>query len=324
MRNHNYSSGRSYAGGGEVTEIWFGKSVGGAFTSDPVLITSALTIPKDGSDSVTPWITIPLAPSSEYLLSIAWTAPPGVKVQTAGGGWISDSAEAAPGRSGDGFTATHYVPFDWWIEAETAATTPTVAGFGDSITAGTGTDQIILTSWLSQFARAAAALPIHWCYPGSGMSLWSKADDRKWLRWQDFPQADTAIHAMGQNDLFWAESEHVMREKFEATLNLVRRHLSANVYVSTITPHAGKTERQNEIRRAYADYLGTLPLGVRGIFDFASAVSSDDTALEPRYRGGPAQTDELHPNTSGAEAMAKTVSRVLLGEAKADTAQGSC
>ncbi|MFC0673559.1 GDSL-type esterase/lipase family protein [Brachybacterium hainanense] len=319
IRNHNYASNTSYQSGGQVTGVWIGPGWGGAFTTAPSQVSGALTIPTDGSEVVTPWINAPFGDGVQQMLSVGWSAPTDTPhVLVPGGGWRSTSAASASAASGAGFSATAWIPFDWWIEAEAAPDVPTKAGWGNSITAGTGTTLIVNDSWLSQHCRATGALPIHWAYPGSGMSLWMNPQDPKWSRWADFPKADVVIHAMGQNDLGTAASAQVMRDRFETTLPMVREHISPTVVVSTITPHAGKTEAQNAIRRQHATYLKSLPLGVRDCFDFAAAVSNDDVALRPEFRGGPAGTDELHPNTAGAAAMAAAITRPIVASPAAD------
>lgn len=313
VRNYNYASGKTFTSGGRTSAVWFGRGKGPAYTDNPALVAAPLDIPTDGSDAVTEWISTPIEPNTDYLISIGWlTADATPKVQTAGGGWVAPRSADVNSKSGTEFTSTFWMPFDWWIEAETAATTPTIAAYGDSITTGTGTDQIVNTSWLSQLARKFGALPIHYSYPGSGMSVWLSADDQKWHRWEDLPPADSVIHFMGQNDLGSASSAAVMKQRFETTLPLIRQHISPNVYVATITPHAAKTDAQDAIRREHATYLRSLPLGVRDVFDFAAAVSSDDIALKPEYRGGPAGTDELHPNAAGGLAMANAVIRPII------------
>lgn len=102
-----------------------------------------------------------------------------------------------------------------------------------------------------------------------------------------------------------------MQARFETTMPMVKANISPNVYVATITPSAGKTSAQNTVRRAHATYLRSLPLGVRDLFDFAAAVSSDDTTLRPEFKGA-GGTDDLHPNTAGAAAMAAAVARQIV------------
>lgn len=313
IRNHNYASGISFGSGGTVSGLWFGRGWDGAFTGAPTQVSGPLTIPTDGSEVVTPWISTPIEADVRQMVSVGWTSPTSSpKVLTPGGAWRSSSSGSAPGQSGSGYAVAWWIPFDWWIEAETSPTTPTVAGYGDSITAGTGTTLPVNDSWLSQYARSIGALPVHYAYPGSGMSLWMSPADAKWTRWADFPLADAVIHFMGQNDLGTAASAAVMRDRFETTMPMIKAHISPNVSVATITPHAGKTSAQNAIRRQHATYLRTLPLGVRDLFDFAAAVSSDDTSLRPEFKGGTGGTDELHPNTAGAAAMAAAVTRPIV------------
>lgn len=313
IRNYNYASGRSFASGGLITGIWFGDGANGEFSAPPQQVSTQLTIAQNGADRVSPWINVPIAPCVDYLLSVGWTSDPGAKVETAGGAWVSTSADVAGAIRHSSYRPEVFVPFDWWIEAETPSTTQTVAGYGDSITVGTGTESIVHTSWLSQYARLVGALPIHRAFPGSGMILWTDPRNHKWDRWRRFQAADYVIHAMGQNDLGSAETDTVMRARFETTLPMLRSLISPNVIVSTITPHANKSSHQNSVRRSHAEYLRSLPLGVLGLIDFASAVSDDDTGLRPEYRGGSNGVDELHPGTEGAARMASIAAQAIKG-----------
>lgn len=312
FRNHNYASGVTLSSVGSITGVWFGQGESGAFYGPPTQIASRLTV--RGADTATQWIDIPLNADTEYVLSIGWKSSAAPKVQTAGGGWIAASSSRAAAQSANGFKAAHFIPYDWWIEAETASTTPTIAGYGDSITVGTGTDQIISTSWLSQYARQVRALPIHWAFPGSGMSLWLKSTSgRMWTRWNEFDRADAVIHFMGQNDLASATEAAVMKQRFDSVIPLISEHISPYIFAATITPHVGKTEAQNSVRRQHANYLRSLPRGIHDVFEFGAAVSFDDVALKPEFRGGPLGTDELHPSTAGGATMAATISRQVLG-----------
>lgn len=315
VRNHNYASGRSFTSGGLITGVWFGEGANGEFSSQPRHVSSELAIPHNGADRATPWIEVSIEPGINYLVSVGWTAGPGAKVETAGGAWVSTSADVAAAMRDSSYRPDVFVPFDWWIEAETPSTTTIVAGYGDSITVGTGTESVIHTSWLSQYARLVGALPIHRAFPGSGMTLWMDPDNHKWERWSNFQAADYVIHAMGQNDLGSAESELVMRERFETTLPMIRSLISPNIYVATITPHAIKSNHQDAVRRAHAEYLRSLPLGAIDLIDFASAVSDDDTGLRPELRGGARGADELHPGTDGAARMAAVAAQVIDGAA---------
>ena len=321
VRNHNYASGATFSSVGNITGVWFGQGESGAFSSPPDQIVSTMTV--RGADTATQWIDAPIDADEEYVLSIGWKSSAAPKVQTAGGGWAAASSSSAAAQSAAAFKVAYFMPYDWWIEAETASATPTIAGYGDSITVGTGTDQIISTSWLSQFARQNGALPIHWAFPGSGMSLWLKpTSDRMWGRWKEFVRADAVVHFMGQNDLASAPEAAVMKQRFDSVIPLIREYISPNIFAATITPHAGKTEAQNSVRRQHANYLRSLLRGINGLFDFGAAVSADDVALRPEFRGGPLGTDELHPSTAGAAAMAATFNWPILGTGLADAKTG--
>ena len=311
VRNHNYASGATLSSVGNLTGIWFGQGENGSFSGPPTQIVSRMTV--RGADTATQWVDIPINADEEYLLSIGWKSSAAPKVQTAGGGWTAASSSSAAAESAAAFKVAYFVPYDWWIEAETASATPTIAGYGDSITVGTGTDQIISTSWLSLFARQNHALPIHYAFPGSGMSLWLKATSgRMWARWKEFDRADAVIHFMGQNDLASAREAAVMKQRFDSVIPLISEHISPNIFAATITPHLGKTEAQNSVRRQHANYLRSLPQGINGLFDFGAAVSANDVSLRPEFRGGPLGTDELHPSTAGGAAMAATITCPIL------------
>lgn len=310
--NHQADSGKT--GAVSFTGLWLGAANGqGVHTEAPAQVSGAFSTPADGSEYVTGWINAPMDADATYALSAGYTNAAGqVNWRSLGGCWRGTNPALADDLAAPGGVSS-YAPFDWWIEAETPVNTPVIAGWGDSITAGSGTALPVLDSWLSQYARNKGALPVHYAYPGTMMSYWTGPDDHKWHVYDGYDVADpdVVIHAMGQNDLLDAGSSSVMAGRFNTTLPDLAANVSPNVHLTTLTPSSAKTAEQTATRQAYNDWIAGLPGGTLDIFDFADAVDDGtDSALAAGYDSG----DTLHPNTAGATALAGAVVRPVTSE----------
>lgn len=313
IRNHNDRTNTSYPAGASFTGLWAGLAgaAAGAYASAPAQISGPFTLPADGSEHVTPWSSHPIGDGRDVLLSLGWTGAAGPNTSSPAGCYRSTEWSADDDITGGRYTRSAYAPFSWWIEAETPATTPVVAAWGDSITAGTGNDLILHDSFLSQYCRRIGALPVHYAYPGSGMSAWVNANTYQWTRWAHLARADAVIHFMGQNDLNGAGTLAAMQDLYWATIGHLGAHVSQNIYLATITPHANKTTEINSVRKAYNNWLKTLPGAARDVFDFNAAVrNATDDALLPAYDSG----DTLHLSTAGSSAVQATITRPVTTE----------
>lgn len=307
IRNFNDRAAQPYLSGANFTGLWVGAAgAGGAFTATPTQIQGAFTLPADGTEVVTTWSNTPIGDGQEMLLSLGWTGATGPNTSSPAGAYRSTEPLGGPWVTGSHMTPTAYVPFSWWIEVETTATTPVVAMWGDSTTTGTGNDFILHQSPLSQYCRTIGAIPVHYSYPGTGMIAWTNANTHQWARWSHLSRVDAVIHFMGQNDLVGAGTLAGMQQRYNDTIENLKTHVSQNVYLATITPHAGKTEAINTVRKSYNTWLATLPGGARDVFGFSAAVqNATNDALLPAYDSG----DTLHLSTAGSTALAGAVTR---------------
>lgn len=327
VSNWNHQSNTGKSGAVSFTGLWFGEAdTNGVHGTAPAKVESAFTTPSNGSEYVTGWINHPMDPGKVYALSAGFTTASGQENwKSLGSCWRGTNPASANGTATPG-GASNFAPFDWWIEAETPVHTPVVAGWGDSITSGSGTSKPVYDSWLSQYARSKGALPVHYSYPGSMMNYWTGPTDHKWHVYDgyDLARPDSVIHFMGQNDLLNAASSSDMAGRFLTTLPDLRAAVADTVYLATITPSSAKTADQTAIRRTYNTWLAKLPGGAVDAFDFADAVDDGtDSALAPEYDSG----DGLHPTTAANAAMAAAVARPVTSGALAtitdvDSARG--
>lgn len=277
----------------------------GNYKATPSRIHGAFTSPADGSEWVSPWINRPLAAGTEYLLSYGFTAAAGQEFYYhVGRSW--GTATAADANAVTGPPGTGLPLFDVWIEAETPATTPTVASIGDSISCGVGATNPVRDSWLSMYARGRGALPVHYGGSGDALSTSTDATWQKWTRWASLARPDAVIFALGSNDIFTGSTLAQTQAGFATVAALVRERISPNIYLATVTPRTNVTGVQEDVRRQYNTWLRTLPGGARDVFEYGEAVSTDDETITPAY-----DADGLHFTTAGYEAMASAISRPI-------------
>lgn len=293
-------------GAADFTGLWYGAHAGnGAFTAAPTQISGAFSLAADGTEWVSPWVSHPLGGGAEYLLSFGYTAA-AAPWALVGGSWTNATASNAS-VTAPTMTRSATAPFNVWVEAETYATTPVIAAFGDSLTAGVGATLPIHESPVSVYARDRGALPVH--YAASGESMGSSVDGAamKWVRWADLDKADAVLLAMGSNDVFAGATLADLQSLHAQMVTLLEKHVSPVVYGATITPRTSVTGAAEDVRRTYNTWLATLPNGTRDLFDFAAAVSSDNEALTPAY-----DADGIHLTTAGYAAERAAISRPIV------------
>lgn len=307
IRNSNPRTGSLRAGAGEFTGVWHGKhAANGAFTASPTQIVPAFTTPADGSEWVSDWINQPLGGGTEYLLSFAYTSTATVKpVFTAGGSWRNDTSAAHGPTIAPTMTRENLIPFDIWMEAETASTTPVIAGFGDSLTAGIGADFTVQDSWVSQYARAHGALPVHYAIGGTTMGSWHDGF-YAFNRWQGFARPDAVIWAMGSNDIFTGSDLATLQTRHANLAPLLAAKVSSRIHAATIMPRTNQTGATEDVRRAYNAWLATRPNGVREVFDFADSISTDDETIIPAY-----DSDGTHLTAEGYAQNAAAITSAI-------------
>lgn len=304
VQNWRYYSGTKLPGAVSFTGAWFGKSSGPNFTGTPTKLLNSFTTPDDGAEYVSPWFNIELLPDTDQLLSVGFTNASGqTNVQSRSGCYRSGNASDASLASGFAGAASTTAPFDVWLEVEVPAIVPVICGFGDSNTVGTGTAFPTYDSWLSQYCRAAGALPYFLSVHGTTSASWADTTRSAWTHYEGTTLPDGAVYFLGQNDAVEGITLAKMKSNLADVLPLLRSKITPNVYAATITPADAKSGAVNAVRREYNAWLKTRPEGLLDCFDFSAAVSDDDATVRAID-----SADGLHMRTSGHAKLAATLS----------------
>lgn len=282
-----------------LPSVHFGKATSGQFTETSTRVGSA-SISTDTAGVATAWQSTPIEAGVEYALSYELSGTATNRV--IGGGWSASSVNSPTAT----LSRTDRMPLDVWIEAEVAPDVPVIAVFGDSLAVGVGATLPVYDSWLSQWARANGALPVHYATSGDTMAGWADSNAFKWQRWQGLTRPDAVIHAMGNNDVFGGADLSTMRTRRTASIEQLRQLVSPVIYTATITPRTSSTGAQEDIRRQYNIWLKLFPDAARAVFDFVPAISSDDENISPGF-----DADGIHLNTAGYAAVAGAITGPL-------------
>lgn len=298
LRNFTTRTGVPGSAAVSVPGVWIGGRSGSRITS-PVQIASGLS--STGEDMVTPWVTTPLEADTDYMLAFTHSST-GQTLITVGGCWTTTTGDATAAVDG---TSHVRAPLDVWIEAEVAPDVPILAAFGDSLSSGITSTVPVYDSWLSQWARANGALPVHYTGSGYTMDIWPDAAPG-WTRWQELDRPDAVVFAMGSNDVFGTGATLAgTQAKFAEALRQVRKFVSPVVYATTILPRTSVTGAAETMRRSYNTWLPSS--GARQVFNIVPAVSTDDETLMPAF-----DVDGIHLNTAGYAAIAGVIPASVL------------
>ena len=304
IRNWNPRLGNVVAAAVNFTGLWLADTTGsGAVTGTPTQLRGAFTTPADGGQWTSGWFDAPLGGDVERLLCFGYTStaqPWGLT----GGSWQAAGSTSATSGA---VTRTSLTPFDIWIEAETPATTPVIAGVGDSLTSGTGANLPVHESWVSQYARRVGGLPMHVSHHGDSIQGFLEVNPGKVTRWEDLARADAVVWALGGNDIGAGRTLTRMQADYTALLPIIEAAVGPVAYAATVQPRNswdGDTEFK---RKSWNTWLAARP-GVRGVLDFATVVSADGDTLRPEYDSG----DGTHLNTAGYQAEADSITTPLV------------
>lgn len=311
LRNANPKTGRVIQGAINIDGFWLGAhdtATAGKYAAAPVKIVDAFTTPADGSEWVSPWFTTNIGDGTERLLEIAYSGATVTPTKQLGASYYAGS-----GHAGDAAYTGSWIegdtPFDIWLEAETPASTPVIAVYGDSLFAGHKATRPVIESVPSQYALTKKALPVHYVAAGDTMNDWNTQGDAgmKVNRWDSLSKADALLFSMGSYDVFGNISLTSMQTRFNTSLTLMSKRVrsGAAIYLSTILPRTGKVDSGTVVpeatRRQYNTWLksqkGTN--GVTDVVDIVPAVSSDDETLMATY-----DVDGTLLNTAGYKAIA--------------------
>lgn len=305
IRNWNPRLGTVVAAPVNMTGLWLADHAGnGLVSGTPHQISPAFSTPADGSEWVSGWQTTPLGGGVDRLLCFGYTttlSPPAL----VGGSYVF----AEPDRAiTPALTPTRSLttPFDIWIEAETPAPTPVIAGVGDSLTAGVGAFLPLHDSWLSQYARRIGGLPLHVAHAGDSMTGFLTVNPGKVTRWSNLARADAVVWGLGSNDIASANTVARMQEDYAALLPVVEAAVGPVRYVSTVQPRNSWDATAEAKRATWNTWVTTRP-EMRGVLDFSAVVSADGDTLRPAYDSG----DGTHLNTAGYGAEADSITTPL-------------
>lgn len=299
LRNWTTRTGEPGSSAVSVPGVWIGGRNGSQITG-AVQIASGLS--STGEDMVTPWVTTPLEADTDYMLAFTHSGS-AQTLALVGGCWTVATADATAAVNG---TINARSPLDVWIEAEVAPDVPVLAAFGDSLSSGITSTLPVYDSWLSQWCRSNAALPVHYTGSGYTMDIWPEDTHPAWTRWQGLDRPDAVVFAMGSNDVFGTGATlWGVQAKFIEALRQVRKMVSPAVYATTILPRTSVTGAAETLRRSYNAWLADS--GARDRFDIIPAVSTDDETLMPAY-----DVDGIHLNTAGYAAIAGVVPETIL------------
>ena len=304
IRNWNPRLGTVIAAPVNFTGLWLADTSGaGTVTGTPTQLAPAFTTPADGSEWVSGWYDAPIGGDVERLLCYGFDTAQSPWLLTGGSYQASGSASAISGA----VTPGPGTSFDIWIEAETPASTPVVAGVGDSLTAGTGATLPVFESWLSQYTRRVGALPMHVAHHGDSMRGFLTVNPGKVTRWEDLARADAVVWGLGSNDLSSTRTISEMQADFATLLPIVEAAVGPVRHVSTVQPRNSWDAAAEARRSQWNTWLTSRP-EVRGVLDFASVVSVDGDTLLPEYDSG----DGTHLNTAGYQAEADSITTPLV------------
>ena len=309
IRNWNPRLGTIVAAPVDFTGLWLADTTGaGAIAGTPRQLSGAFTTPSNGDEWVSDWYDAPLGGNIERLLCYGYDTAQAPWALTGGSYQAAGSGSAITGA----VSRATLTAFDIWIEAETPATTPIIAGIGDSLTAGVGADLPMHESWLSQYARRVGGLPMHIAHSGDSMRGFITINNAKFTRWKHLARADAVVWGLGSNDIAGAFNLATMQADYGTISAIVERDIGPIRYVSTVQPRNGWDATKEAQRESWNAWLTARP-GLRGVFDFASIVSNDGDTLIPAYDSG----DGTHLNTAGYAAEADSITTPITAPAPA-------
>lgn len=254
-----------YTSPGTVTSVWTGLPTlaisgswrwDGNFTAAPTQVWAGGTIPTDGTELVSPWITATnFTAGQQMLISM------GVTVANSGTGVIFDETTQtyrliASGSSHAGDTVLSGsartaagVMFDIRIEYEYAGTEPIGLFVGDSITSGFGDGDTNGESGLHGFESfpGVAGMAGRFNYINAGATAYTAAlwqPSTLWI-WNRLDLATTvpdfAVIALGTNDISGSLPSGTYKANLGAVVNIVKAKGIKKIFLATIPPRVFPT-----------------------------------------------------------------------------------
>lgn len=293
-----------------------GDFVGSAATD---LVTTDQTIPGDGTQYATPWVSTAgadqFSPNVEKLIGIGITCS-SQTVQYSTGRcwrWTNSTSATTAATAASGATSTQsYVPLDVILEYDTVPTSmPAVWYFGDSISEGVTAPRAaalaptsIIRSPVNQWSRINGILvQSHALYALRADTLenWSRREvTRQPTTGATF---DAAVIALGTNDVANSRSLAQIQTSIMSIVDDIRTAIGTDkpIYLANVPAH-GQISGIETVRLTVNDWYAQLPFGVRGTCDIDTTLRK--TAASNVSDGTLMASDGVHPSFQGQAALA--------------------
>lgn len=318
LRNYDDNNQTARTGAVTIRGVWLGEGgrdafgeLSGELTAAPTQVLGGFVTSETGAEYVSDWVSTPLLPRRDLLLSIAFSNTPGQTNYRARGGCFRGTVNAdaelvtpsvAPSRS-------EYCPFDIWLECEIDDTVSVLVGQGDSLSLGTGTRLPVFDAWLYKLAIAQGVWPWLLAIHGSNQTQWVAPSNTRYAKFAGLTRPDAIIEALGSNDMMggMAATAAQTQTNHLAVLATLRTVFGQGIptYATTILPRVGTDPTIEGNRVAYNEWLLGLPAGHRNVFDVAAAIAdpANPAQMLARYNSG----DNVHLRSSGQAAIARTI-----------------
>lgn len=319
ITDRNPHNGLHAGSGIVINNVYIGEHAGnGSFKSTPTRIgmNIGLSALPDG-EWVSAWRFEPLGDKVPRVVSYDYTAAT-APWQGVSGAYNTSNMDSSAVQFLDGAsTPLKNAAFDIWFEAETPASTPVIAVFGDSLASGAQATYPCQESVLSMLALRDDALPVHYAYSGNAMQDF--ADDLnsyKFTRWMHLDRADSLLWSMGHNDIYRGRTFTEMVGFFNILYPIMKERVARNIYASTITKRNSPSQ---ETMNGYLDQWNAWlkqQVGInsdgrlRDVFDFEAVINSGGI-IRPEFDPG----DHVHLNTAGYIAELNTITRKIITHA---------
>lgn len=293
--------------------VWFGEAFRDAtspgpnswFVGNPTQALNSFTIPANGGEYVSPWVTaanlIPSDPTKPYQISMGWTKTVNGSVIYRGAGGAANTTVAADASTGALFIGWQVaVMFSVAIEYEFEGGAKTLVALGDSNTEGWGC-LTLMQSWhqrASRRLRMPCALSGDFGNTADGFAN-AALTEPAWSRITGL-NIDAAIVSLGTND---SGSGRTLAQ-YQASIFAIRQKLVSigikDVFFTTIAPH-GQTTTNEALRKSYNTWLLSGQPDALDVFDFNKALESTVGAntLRTEYHTG----DGIHWDDEGHQAL---------------------
>lgn len=310
-------------------------NMNGSFVAGTVSAVSGVSggsIPSNGT-YYSKTITGPFKANTAYLLAIAYNYASTMTI-TYSPGWMwtgfNGNYPNAANAVEEAATPTNTFPSNARFEVAFDYTVPlaqrSLVVVGDSLSQGYGaapsagyTRPFKGYSWPELYARRHRIPVSNISVHGTRLSNWADPAHALWsqVTWGGF---DIAVNALGSNDLRQSSPTLAqMQADFLAVNANIRSKNGADtpIYAATVMPatswgwdgvtgtESAWNAARNTIRSDFNNWLATLPGGISGVFDFATAVASpaDFNARASQY----ASSDSVHLNYLANGRLAEAV-----------------